>query len=368
MNKKFFLALILILGIAGATIWFFFGRTGSAPADQPVVSDQPCLVFQSENPQAACFMAPRPAPSPSVASPVETACPQASLFERNDCITKLAEKTEDTSVCSLVEGSLARAACFRGSLSSPVTTSASPTQNAYESFVRSYQTQASASSAVEPGPVSSSEGLSSFVRELSQEEKDKTSIEGFYKRSANETPLTLYAIQPYQNRPGSIAKVQGWGFALDATNTLYVGSTAVSGLASADGMTLEFTVPSVSSGTYEVYVSNARGSSRVAERPIYMVVTTNPVAAPRITSVSPANPVATDTITLSGENLMGLKGVYTTLGPSKNASLSFKISDLEYSKLVLEDPSVKGMKIPLYVYVLAEGGLNSEPFIFDVQY
>ncbi len=329
--------------------------------------DGACLVFQSEDSNKPCFFASRPSLPQTSPSPVESACPQASLFEKNDCITRLAEETGDEGLCSSVEGALARASCLRGTSDARVETLVPPARSAYESFVRSYGAQ-SVSSPPFFSPVSSSDGLSSFQTSLSDEEIAKTSVEGFYQRSANEAPLTLYSVQPYQNKPGSLARLQGWGFALDATNVVHIGGTTVSGLASEDGITLAFTVPAVSSGTYAVSVSNARGSSQVSERPIYMVISNNPVAAPRIISVSPENPSYGDVITLSGENLGGLKGVYTTLGPSKSTSLSFRISDLEYARLVLEDPSVKGMKIPLYVYVLADGGLNAEPFVFDVQY
>ncbi len=365
MNKKILIALFGIGVVGIAILLFVFRSDDSIVVDAPVVAEN-CLVFQSEDSNRPCFLASNPVQESPAPTASEVECPQNSLFERNDCITKLAEERQDKGLCDSVQGDLARNVCLQGSVDSGPSVVAPSVKNTYESFVRGY-----VSSAPVSGTTSSSVVRSDGVTTQTGESADRSSeasAEGFYARSAAGGTLALYTVFPYQNRPGDLVRVQGMGFALDATNTVHVGGSSVSAVSSADGMNLSFTLPALSSGNYEVWVTNARGTTQASERPIYLVVSDNPVPAPRITTVSPSNPTYEDVITLSGDNLLGIKGVYTTLGQVKSGSLSFRISDLEYAHLVLEDPSVKGMSVPLYVYVVAEGGLSEQPFIFDVQY
>ena len=366
-RKTFIIALVAIIVLAFLALWFFLrdDQTAETPV---VVTDQPCLVFQSDDPSRPCFVSAQPSPVVIASATSTPECADGSVFEKNECVARVAEEQGDASLCSQIQGSLARSSCIQN-VAEAKGPEAQAKPSAYEAFVRSVasSSQKASISSSSPAFVETVRNISEAV--LSVEETAKVSPEGLYERLATKADLVAYNVSPYQSRPGDMVKVQGAGFALDATNVVSVGGVTVSGLKSADGITLSFAVPSsASSGTHEVWVTNARGSTRSSERPLYMVVSQTPVAPPKITGFSPAQPKYTDTITLSGTNLNGIKAVSTTLGIIQGSSLSFKVSSLEYAHLVLDQESLKGTIIPLYVYVQAEGGISEEPFIIDVQF
>lgn len=383
MSKKTLFAVLGILALAALVFWILWKNEASVPASMG--PDGECLLFQSADPEAPCYFpsAGGQAPSSGSEGPAATStapivepvsesvpgCGQGSVFERNDCIARAAEQSKDKNLCSYIEGSLARAACERGVAESPLSVAVSgvaTSKSAYEAYMRSYATSTLFASPIRQAPTPvSSRGASD--PSFSESDLGMT-VEKLYERTAYQAELAAYSVYPYQSKPGDMVRLTGSGFALDSTNTVYVGGQSVSGLASEDGMTLNFPMPSASEGMQEVWVTNARGSTRVASRPIYAVVSSNPVPPPVITSVSPANPTSNDIVTISGTNLTGLQGVFTTLGRAPGNSLSFKPADLEYVSLVNADGSLAGSKVSLYIYVFAEGGMNDKPFIVDVQF
>ncbi len=337
-----------------------------------MVIENPCLIFQSDDSSKPCFVAPRviPAQVQATTSSVLARCADGTVFEQNECISQIAQKTDDPSLCVSVKGSLAQSSC-REALREPLAnTAASQPKSTYVSFLKSYVASSSPSAFTDlfAEPVRSP-GITN-KKNADDGTPAQTSLQAVWSRFANQAAMATYTVFPYQSRPGDTVKVQGSGFALDATNVVHIGGIEVSGLASPDGISLSVVIPSSASfGSNEVWVTNKRGSSRSAERPVYAIISLNPAPAPVITGVLPENPTSSDIITLVGSHLEGLAGVYTTFGQSKaGTSLSFKIEDLERSWLVLNDESVKGKKVPLYVYVQTEGGLSKDPFIFDVQY
>jgi hypothetical protein len=365
VNKKLFLIIGAVCLVAVLILWFFFRPSAPAEAIPPIVTDA-CLVFQSDDSMRPCFLPAGPVStekSTASTSQVGVICDQGSVFEKNDCVSKVAQESKDKSLCSAVQGSLAQAACLRGTGDNGISTVMAAPQNTYESFLK---TIAATTIDSTPRPVAAM-GITETT--VSPEEKAKTSIEGFYERLSTKASLLAYTVFPYQSRPGDVVKVQGSGFALDATNVVYFGGVGSSAVASADGMTLMVTVPSAAQyGAQEIWVTNARGSSRVAERPIQVVISQNPLSAPRITAFSPEKPLYTDTITISGENMSEIKGIYTSFGEALGNSHSFRVSDLRYAHLVTDKPSNKGMVVPVYVYAMTEGGLSEEPFLINVQF
>ena len=366
MNRKKFIAICLIvLVIVGGILWFIFRPR--PPVDViPVPVGESCLILQSDDPSKPCFVASRPISTSTTSTNV---CAEGSVFEKNDCILKTVQKNGDTGLCSGIQGAIARAACLNQRKDSVISAMFTPPQNTYEAYVRSYVASSpqeasigSTSKSVETLRISQDSGLS-------EEQIEGMTPQGLYSRLAEKANLLAYTVSPYQSRPGDTVKIQGTGFALTATNVVHIAGTQVSGLASADGMNLLVTIPSSALfGTNEVWVTNDRGSTRNSQRPIYAVVSQNPVPAPKITGFSPANPKYTDIITLSGENLGGIKAISTTLGIIQGGSLSFRVADLEYVRLVLDQASAKGSVFPLYVFVQADGGINEQPFIINVQF
>jgi hypothetical protein len=314
-------------------------------------------------------------PAYSASSTVSTVpeCAEGTVFEKNDCISKIVQKNGDTGLCSSVQGSIARAACLNQKRDSAIVPIFTPSQNSYDTYIKAYVATAPQSASIFP-PSSSSSAPVTTVRANSPTPPSaadvaKVSPQGFYERMADKATLLAYAVFPYQSRPGDTVRIQGSGFALTATNVAHIGGTEVSGLASVDGMNLSVTMPpSASLGMNEVWVTNARGSTRSAQRPIYSIVSQNPVAPPKITGFSPANPKYTDTITLSGDNLGDLKIISTSLGFIQGGSLSFRVADLEYVHLVLDQASSKGAIFPLVIFLQAEGGVSEQPFTINVQF
>jgi len=292
---------------------------------------------------------------------------EGSVFEKNDCISKIAEERKDESLCSDIQGSVARTACLMGVRDlDPSPVPAAP-KSTFEVFLRASVSQPSLNATSSQKNVETLRNIGAAV--LSSEDTAKMTPEGFYTRFANEAGMFAYNVSPYQSRPGDTVKIQGSGFALDATNVVHIGGVDVPGIASTDGVTISVTIPSSASlGTSEVWVTNSRGTTRVSERPIYAVISQSPVAPPEITGFSPENPTYTDVITLSGKNMNGIQAISTTLGIVQGNSASFRVSDLEYAHLVLDQASSKGSTFPLSVYVQAEGGLSEQPFIIEVQF
>lgn len=384
MNKKTFIVIcVALLVITGLLFWFFLQSRPSANVSSPA-GDEVCLVFQSNDVSKPCFVAPQsvvnipvstPSPASSTLSNVSgvAQCAEGTVFEKNDCISKIVQRSGDTGLCSNVQGSIARAACLNQKKDSAVSAVFTPSPNTYEAYIKAYVASSSQSASILPGLSPSSQPVTTFRANgpapLSADETAKISPQGLYVRLAEEAALLAFTVFPYQSKPGDTVRIQGTGFALTATNVVHIGGVDVSGLASVDGMSLSVTVPpSASLGTSEVWVTNERGSTRNAQRPIYAVISDNPVAPPKITGFSPVNPKHTDTITLSGDNLEGVRVVSTTLGMIQGPSLSFRVSDLEYVHLVLDQKSAKGSLFPLAVYVQAEGGLSEQPFIINVQF
>jgi hypothetical protein len=375
VNKKTFIAVCVILVVIVCALFWFFFRARPLVENPPVITGGPCLILQSEDSSRPCFTIPdpaRPVPAATSSPLMVPGCAEGTVFEKNDCISKTVQKNGDIGLCSNIQGSIARSACLNQGKDSAVSAVLTPPQNSYEAYVKAYiassPPSASILSTLSPSEPGTTKGVNGPAP-LPAAEMAKVSPQGLYARLANEAALLAFTVFPYQSRPGDTVKIQGTGFALTATNVVRIGGVDVSGLASPDGMNLSVPIPSSASlGTGEVWVTNERGSTRNAQRPIYAVVSNNPAAPPKITGFSPANPKYTDTITLSGDNLNGIRVVSTTLGMIQGTSLSFRVSDLEYANLVLDQESSKGALFPLAVYVQAEGGLSEQPFIINVQF
>jgi hypothetical protein len=389
VNKKTFIVICAALIVIACLIFWLLFRALPPGENTPVTTGDTCLILQSDDPAKPCFTAPRPVsanpvatssvsiPTPaSSTAPSVPECANGTVFEKNDCISKIVQKNGDTGLCSHVQGPIAQAACLnqkKDSMVSPAFTP--PQQNSYDSYIKASVASGSQPALITappspaPAPQPSTSDGSGGPVPVSAGDSYAMSPQALYERAATKAALLAYNVFPYQSRQGDIVKIQGSGFALTATNVAHIGGVEVSGLASADGMNLLATVPaSASLGTNEVWVTNDRGSTRNMQRPLYAIVSENPVAPPKITGFSPANPKYTDTITLSGENLVGVKVVSTTLGFIQGESLSFRVADLDRVHLVLDQASSKGSMFPLAVFILAEGGLSEQPFMINVQF
>ncbi|MBI2611067.1 IPT/TIG domain-containing protein [Candidatus Kaiserbacteria bacterium] len=71
--------------------------------------------------------------------------------------------------------------------------------------------------------------------------------------------VSITSLSSYSAQIGTSITIYGFGFDAYSTNTVHVGSATV--VASSNGTSLTFTVPSLPPGTYSVYVTNSRGTS-----------------------------------------------------------------------------------------------------------
>lgn len=185
--------------------------------------------------------------------------------------------------------------------------------------------------------------------------------------------LRLYSATPYQVKPGNTLKMRGDNLGLSAT--LHLGDSYSTALISNESGTYQSIVPtSIPNGTYELWVTNTKGSSRNTAAPITVIVTDNPLPSPEITSISPKTISSLDqTITVTGNNFTGTVSVVSVFGAingvsssNDGTSLTFRPSQFpdqtSFSKIIQQAES---SNIPIYLpfSVVTDGGTISGTFI-----
>ncbi len=378
MKKKIFFIIFLSVCI-GLSLWWFLKKENNAPVASQ--GEIPCVAFQGENPLLPCFKEifvgsdTKQNTLPSYTVTVEKNekneavydCFSKNQVESNDCVTQVAYEKQDTSLCSFVVGAYSEAYC-KEKISNP------KNERVNTSIVDVVPPPLSFSKKETPIP-SVAKTNSTFSRpsgSVSSQNEARFSLQGFYDRLKN-SPLKLFAFSETQIRPGSELIASGFGFT-STENTVSIGGYEVSGLSSADGMTLSFVVPSgISDGVYDAWVTNSKGTSRNDSQPIRLTITQNPIPRPVITSVSPSLPSYLDSITLYGEHFSGASGLYTSLGVIENISVSdssiqFRLSDSSLVSKIKDLDYVKGKVIQVLVIVATPQGYNKDTFVFNVQF
>lgn len=386
--KKSTLFLISVLVIIILAILFYlFTRTYNAPSDV-VNNDSECLLFQSSDPKKSCFIANNAVQQPDnvtlppqnneTLSPADevviSSCISDDRNQTDSCIKKTAVTEKNTVLCSAISGALERSDCV-----SSVGRVDNPTKIVFtEPTVNKTALTATTTTVAKTGtPLSTVftdmlDRIKKTVSDTNNNPDSRFTAEGFYERLATHTGLNLYAFSEYQVAPGSVITAQGTGFTKTG-NTLYLGTYSLSGLESADGSTLSFTVPSLNKGTYEGWIENTNGSSKKDDRKIMLMITNSPTPKPVIHSVSPKVPLSTDTVIFSGENFSSSVNVMTTFGAKESVSASggsfaLKVSDLPFYEKVKTAPGVAGTLVSFFIYVYNENGVSGKPFTFDIQF
>ncbi len=93
-------------------------------------------------------------------------------------------------------------------------------------------------------------------------------VPSYYPCATPTTSITLSYLTPTSASQGTSVTVSGNGFDY-SNNTVYVGGIALYNIASYNGTSLSFTVPSTVNGTVSVTVSNSRGSSNALTLNVY---------------------------------------------------------------------------------------------------
>ncbi len=393
---------LLLIGFGLFLIFFNWGSHSVAPG-----SGQACLIYQGSDPNQPCYREGAPGtgvvtpPNGAISSTTNSAststatssaiilpladqsliaaCNSSVSIESYDCIKQKAVETKKAVLCDAISDSFSRNDC-----ATSVTHGAETPKPVFQQAVASYDFGTIPESSSTAPLVQSASGLSSQISQMLLDLASSTkyalehpdpryTVQGFYERLQNSPNISLFGFSDYQVVPGSSLVAQGLGFAA-TDNTIHIGNQEISGLSSADGMTMSFVLPSTTPlGSYEIWVTNAKGTSRKSDRPIKVLVTNNPAPRPVISSVSPANPTIDDIITLSGSNLSGVTDVMSSLGPLKGvqstpSTVAFRISDLPMASRIKDMSFIKGKKLALSVVVVSPQGYNKDAFKFDVQF
>ena len=171
---------------------------------------------------------------------------------------------------------------------------------------------------------------------------------------AKESLPRLYTITPQQIKAGDPITLIGAGF--EITNTLHIGSETFSSVSPQDGNNIYFNkTGGLQNGTYDMWVENVNGNSKVSGQNISLIVTDNPQSSSVISSVTPSSVIGSATVTVNGSGFTGTgNDVVSGFGTIKNLSsngtqISFLPIDMFSPEVLKKIPSDYTVKIDFYV-------------------
>ncbi len=341
MNRK---ALVISLSVAlvaiiGAGVYFWVrSHREVAPTSS---SDAPFSGFGEDT-----------ASNPRIRSGQNPCDGAANIFEQRDCLKNEAKSTATTS----------------NNQNSPSVSPARPVSSYQAVLEQMFSARSTAT--INPSQPSTQTSVHEALSDSpSQASMSAAETQARYDLSFG-APLAVYAPSKYEVLPGEHIQIYGAGFT--STGNILSFSGVEQTVSSADGATLDAVAPG-SVGNYEIWVTNVKGSSRVASRPIKITVTSSPAPLPVISSASP-NPVALDgTVELVGTGFSSSNIVLTSLGYIENVSssigstLRFSLSALPYLSFVKDTQAIKGKVMTVMVMVKSAGGVSAQAS-FNVQF
>ncbi len=367
MNKKTIVLSIGFIFVVACSILYFIFKDNT-PFVSPVSVNQKteCLVFQSQYPERDCFrIETETASLPVITTKTSYPCNATNAIEAEDCVIKEVQKSKAIDKCADLEG-VAKERCLG------VTTIKPSIDTSIISIKKPIVTTPSQDPVAPAVPLFKENPISSVISTITNSVDPELTLDGFLARLKESYPVRLYNFSDYQVAPGT--EVQAYGINFDkADNTLVIGGTKITGLASTDGFTLTFKAPALSNGTYDAYVENKNGTSQNSGQKVSIVITSSPAPRPVIQSASPSPALPTDSVTLSGQNLLSGSNLVTTLGAlssvsADGTSIRFNISDLDKTKELIKSGQLKGQVFPLMIYVQNGNGVNKDYFVLNVQF
>ncbi len=201
--------------------------------------------------------------------------------------------------------------------------------------------------------------------------------------------LMLTQVSNYYGERGTTLSLYGFGFTSD--NTIHFGDAlSVRNVRAESHDTLKITVPEeLDLGYYDLQVENEKG--RDTESQVFFVVVDESSVSPKVSSISPRKAGPGETVTVYGEGFdrdwnMIRTTFFITEGRSSadGRSLTFRIPDLllnegpdvddvDIESEVPEDApvpevnSVDKWEFETYVYVVNNGGVETEPVSFMLE-
>jgi peptidoglycan hydrolase-like protein with peptidoglycan-binding domain len=166
----------------------------------------------------------------------------------------------------------------------------------------------------------------------------------------------LYSLRPQQIRKGDSFTLVGAGF--ETENIIHIGSNVFPHIIPQDNNNISFTIPAtanIQNGTYEVWVENKQGLSKVSGQPINLIITDSPKATPVILSVLPATIFSTQTVTITGMGFtLSDNDIISGFGTIKNVSsngtqITFSPMSLLTADAISQIPATMTPKIDFYI-------------------
>ena len=175
----------------------------------------------------------------------------------------------------------------------------------------------------------------------------------------------------YSGKPGTSITIGGWGFT-PTNNTIYFGSSyKVENVASSDGYTLTFSVPSIPAGAYVISLKNSNGESQTKT---FFSVTSATATTPVIESIMPESAKRGETVTIKGTGfsatgnmLRTSLGVFENIPSVDGTTILFTIPTNTFTtpptgfSIPTSTPPVTAaiFTMPVWVYVANANGLSN---------
>ena len=156
--------------------------------------------------------------------------------------------------------------------------------------------------------------------------------------------LLIFGLSHSIVKPGDGLNVIGFGFDPDTVIHIGLGYSVSVGATSTGSFSL--VVPMLLYGTYDLWVTNSRGSSK-DKSPFKLTIASVSDSRPTITSVSPASVGKGDIITVNADRLDAVgNAIYSSLGiikslPSADGkTMTFNVDDLPNAAMFFQNQSV----------------------------
>ena len=166
----------------------------------------------------------------------------------------------------------------------------------------------------------------------------------------------LYVARPQQIKKSTTFTLVGSGFL--PSNTLHIGNFIFSNVIPEDSDNISFTIPAtstISNGTYPVWIQNSYGTSQNQSLPINLVITDSPIAAPIISTTTPAEVSGSQSVTVtgtgfdtSGNSIVSGFGTISNVS-SNGTQLSFSPLSLIRADVLSRIPAGTILRIDFYV-------------------
>ncbi len=155
--------------------------------------------------------------------------------------------------------------------------------------------------------------------------------------------LLIFGVSNLQIKPGDTLSITGYGF--DPDSIVHIGATTAPTV-SISSSDIRLVVPEISYGTYDLWVTNSRGSSKTSS-PFKFTIGATTDSRPEILSVTPnsasRNAVIKVTATrldTSNNTIHSTLGTLRNLNSSDGKTLTFNVNDLPNASMFFSNTSV----------------------------